>query len=184
MWEITCSYLGHDLIMCGTWLIENWDTTHSYVGQGSIVCEKRHTPRHPPFSTHSYVGHDSFICGTWLIHMWDMTHSYLGNDSFTCETTHTPRHPPYLTHSHLGHDPFTTWDMTYPYMGRDSFVCGTRLIHVCDNADNSERVHDCFSDFQMLNQASGCWLKFFSVQFQRQQSSSTLCVLQKLFNQF
>jgi len=66
--------VGHDALLCVTWLIA---TCHM---------------------THSYVSHDSFLHVTWLIPMCHMTHSYVshdsrvGHDSLLCVTWLFHRH--------------------------------------------------------------------------------------------
>ena len=53
--DMTHSYVWHDSITYGTWLIHARDMTHSH-------CDMTHM-------THPYVWHDSFTCVTWRIHI-------------------------------------------------------------------------------------------------------------------
>ena len=58
---------GHVWLICGTWLIDMCDVTHSYVWHDSFICVT--TLIHRGDVTHSYVWHGPFICVTWPIHM-------------------------------------------------------------------------------------------------------------------
>jgi len=89
MCDMTHSYVGHDSLICVTWLIHMCDMTHSYVKHDSFICvawlihvwhdSSMCVPSliHMRDMTRSNVWHDAFVCVTWLIHMCDMTHSYM-----------------------------------------------------------------------------------------------------------
>ena len=67
----THSYVGHDLFICGAWLI--------------YMCDM----------THSYVWHDSFICVTWLIHVCllsfvSLSHKHKHTQTHTLRTMWIP----------------------------------------------------------------------------------------------
>ena len=81
-------YVGHDVFIYETRLLNLWDMTHSHVGHDSCELDRMGMSVHPCTVcifgawlnhiwdvTHSYVGHASFIHGTSLIQTWDMAHS-------------------------------------------------------------------------------------------------------------
>ena len=99
MYDVTLSYVWHDLIMCVTWLVALLHMAHD-------MTQMWHWRIH--------MWHDSFICDidafvcdmihsyvTWLIHMW--------HDSFICDMTHS--HVMWLIH--MSRDSFIR-DITHP----------------------------------------------------------------------
>jgi len=60
MWDVTHSYVRHDLLICVTWLVYKCDMTHSY------------------------AWHDAFICATWPIHSSIFGYVFLKTVTVTC----------------------------------------------------------------------------------------------------
>jgi len=84
MGEATHSYMRLDNFILGTWLIDMWVETLSFVWHVTFICERWLV--YMCDVTHSYVQRDSFICVAWPIFMCDMTQSYVWSESFICET--------------------------------------------------------------------------------------------------
>ena len=89
---MTHSYVIHASLVCVTWLICEYDMTHSFVCAAGLTRVRDMTHificvtwlirlcRMP----HSCVCDDSFVCATWLIILRDMSYLYVSRDSFEC----------------------------------------------------------------------------------------------------
>jgi len=63
--DLTHSYRGSDVFLCGTWLV--WGVTYFYVSGDVFICvEWRIYTRDVP-QTHSYRERDVFVYRTWLV---------------------------------------------------------------------------------------------------------------------
>jgi len=136
-------------LICVTWLIREWDMTHSYV-------------RHDPFISDSQVRHSQNLyrtieitvamhavtCVIWLIHKWDITYSYVNmtylhalHKTIKNQSRPTFRHVCDMSHSHVQHDSFirAIWliHMTFTRPSKIKVaiytaMCMTSLIRMCD----------------------------------------------------
>ena len=144
MWDMPqLIRVGHDSLVCGTWLRTQWyvghDSSHSC---GTWLIQPDPSETHDWHIrtwdiTHSYMGHDSFTRGTWLIHTWDMTHLHV-------------EHEPQTSEWHFWR--IRVWDMTRSHVGRDSSTRGTWLIHTWNMTPTPQSdIADIFTCWTLLN---------------------------------
>jgi len=133
IYDVTHSYVWHDLFICIPWPMHMCDMTHPHVWHDSLTFIRVTWLIYMFNLTHSHVWHNPSTPVKWLfhIHTCDMTYLYVRRITFirvtwlipTC-TWHT--HTCDMTHLH------SYVCMTYQYLRRDPFICVTRPIHTCD----------------------------------------------------